>query len=236
MTVGKCVLYGIIGNRFPNAVFLDVSHLCFVEVYLAEIVKKGGDRKAFLGKLKAVFISESRTLYEVAKALVNVETVLKKSTLVRTVKACACGRCEEVTLAEKIEELVAALARYAGTVYLDKLVLIGHMYKSPFIKIHRILTNYHFITVFSINQQIYFYFFALKRLIYKGFYDILNLTKSMILGLFGAFLSKRSKKYIFISKFDGVNGFEMLVFTRCERFETVGHLLTHCQFNRLGDV
>ena len=96
VAVGERVFDGVIGNSLPNTVFLYVSHLGSVEIHLAEIVQERRDSKGLVRKLKSVFFLKARTVDKVTQTFVNVQTVLKKTTLVSAVKACAGRGCKEV--------------------------------------------------------------------------------------------------------------------------------------------
>jgi hypothetical protein len=113
VTVWKRILNGIIRNALPHAVLLYVSHLGLIEVRLADVVKKRRDSKRFLVKRKSVLLAEARVLDEVAKALVNVQAMLKQAALVSAVKASAGRSGKEIGLFDKIfKELISALTSY----------------------------------------------------------------------------------------------------------------------------
>ena len=69
MSVRKIIIYGVIRNTLPNAILLHVSHLCLIEIGLADVVEQSDDGERLLAEGKAVFILKARTLYIVAKLI-----------------------------------------------------------------------------------------------------------------------------------------------------------------------
>jgi hypothetical protein len=129
VTVRKIVLDGVVRHALPYAVLLYVSHLCLIEVSLANVVQKRGDGKRLLGKLKAVLLAEARILHLIAKAFVYVKAMLEQTSLVRAVKSRRRGRREEIGLLAKIvEKLVCSLSLNAGVIYFNKFFSVIHIH------------------------------------------------------------------------------------------------------------
>ena len=69
MSVRKIVLYRVVRYALPYTVFLDVSHLCLIEIGLSDVVEQSDDGERLLAEGKAVFIIKAWTLYKVAKLI-----------------------------------------------------------------------------------------------------------------------------------------------------------------------
>ena len=59
VSVRKSILDGVIGHGYPSAVFLNVTAVNAVEIDLAKIVKKRGDRDAFVAVMNAVTLRKT---------------------------------------------------------------------------------------------------------------------------------------------------------------------------------
>ena len=92
----------------------------------AEVMEQRGDGDAFGGVADAVYFFDTGAVQNVHQTVVNVEAMLQKSALVRAVVARAGGRGEEVTLDEKIQQLICSLAR---DLFLKYLQLLNNFYR-----------------------------------------------------------------------------------------------------------
>jgi hypothetical protein len=127
VTVRQRVLDGIVRNALPHTVLLYVSHFSLIKIGLAHVVKERYDGQGFLGKLKAVFFTEARTLHKITQAFIDVQAMLQKSSLVCAVKPSACGSGKKVGFFRKIlEKCFASLTSDTSAVDLHKFFSVRH--------------------------------------------------------------------------------------------------------------
>ena len=125
VTVGELVVDGVVGNLFPYAMLvLFVTHLCGVEVHLAQVVQQRYDGYCFIcGPL----VFRERRSAQVEQSAVDVYRVLNETAGMRTVKTSGCRCCEEVTLHKPVEESASALSLDGLSVDVQELFSHSHL-------------------------------------------------------------------------------------------------------------
>ena len=113
VTVGQCVVVVIIRNLFPlpGLVILDVARAHNVCIYLADVVKQGGDGYRFVAEFKPEGLFRSVRFEVGFQAVVNVKAVFAQTALIGTVELGRCGSGEKVALGlQKLQKLVSTVA------------------------------------------------------------------------------------------------------------------------------
>ena len=121
VAIGKALGNFVERLLHPSAVFLDVAHFHRVVVDFAKVVQKPTDGNCFVGKGLVVIFAQVR-LDEFYKAIVDVDGVVAKSTLLRCVKSCRGGRCKKVVTKKVVQQFVRTIAFDVRCVQCNKLV------------------------------------------------------------------------------------------------------------------